>query len=97
MQWIKKLIKFNTLNTKKNNLEKKIPDASTLIHINQYNTDKQSLQKKIEDVDQKIPDVSGLVTSLHTKIKEMDNRIPDLSCLVKKTDYDAKISEIEGK
>ena len=33
--------KFNTLNTKVNNLEKKIPDATTLIHINQYNTDKQ--------------------------------------------------------
>ena len=32
--------KFNTLKTKVNNLEKKIPDATTLIHINQYNTDK---------------------------------------------------------
>ena len=36
-----KKAKFNTLNTKVNNLEKKIPDATTLIHINQYNTDKQ--------------------------------------------------------
>ena len=26
--------KFNTLRTKVNNLEKKIPDATTLIHIN---------------------------------------------------------------
>ena len=33
--------KFNTLRTKVNNLEKKIPDATILIHINQYNTDKQ--------------------------------------------------------
>ena len=32
--------KFNTLKTKVNNLEKKIPDATTLIHISQYNTDK---------------------------------------------------------
>ena len=32
--------KFNTLKTKISNLEKKIPDATTLIHINQYNTDK---------------------------------------------------------
>ena len=31
---------------KVNNLEKKIPDVSTLIHINQYNIDKQSLEKK---------------------------------------------------
>ena len=29
--------KFNTLKTKVNILEKKIPDATTLIHINQYN------------------------------------------------------------
>ena len=33
--------KFNTLETKVNNLEKKIPDATTLIHINQYNTDNE--------------------------------------------------------
>ena len=37
---------FNTLKTKVNNLEKKIPDATALIHINQYNTDKQNLEKK---------------------------------------------------
>ena len=35
--------KFNTLKTKANSLEKKIPDATTIIHINQYNTDKQNL------------------------------------------------------
>ena len=40
--------KFNTLKTKVNSLEKKIPDATTLIHINQYNTDKQNLEKKWE-------------------------------------------------
>ena len=33
--------KFNTLKTKVNNLDKKIPDATTLIHINQYNTYKK--------------------------------------------------------
>ena len=32
--------KFNTLKAKVNSLEKKIPDATTLIHIIQYNTDK---------------------------------------------------------
>ena len=45
--------KFNTLVAKVNNLEKKIPDATTLIHINQYNTDKQNLVKKLGDVDKK--------------------------------------------
>ena len=33
--------KFNTLKTKVNNLDTKVPDATTLVHINQYNTDKQ--------------------------------------------------------
>ena len=46
--------KFNTLKTKVNNLEKKFPDATTLIHINQYNTDKQNLEKKIGDVDNNV-------------------------------------------
>ena len=43
-----KITKFNTLKTKVNNLEKKIPAATTLIHINQYSTDKQNLEKKLE-------------------------------------------------
>ena len=36
----------STLKTNVNNLEKKIPDATTLIHINQYNADKQNLETK---------------------------------------------------
>ena len=40
--------KFNTLKTKVNSLEKKIPDATILILINQYNTNKQNLEKKLE-------------------------------------------------
>ena len=32
--------KFNTLKTKLNNLDKKIPDATTLTHINHYKTNK---------------------------------------------------------
>ena len=46
----------------------------------------------------KIPDVSGLVTTVvNTKIGEVENKISNASGLVKKTDYDAKISEIKGK
>ena len=48
-----KNIKFKKLKTKVNNLEKNIPDATTLMHINQYCTDKQNLEKKIGDVDKK--------------------------------------------
>ena len=45
--------KFNKPNPEVNNLEKKIPDATTLIHLTQYNIDKQNLEKKIGDVDKK--------------------------------------------
>ena len=40
--------KFNTIMIKVNNLEKKIPDRTTLIHINQYNSDKQNSEKRLE-------------------------------------------------
>ena len=42
-----KNIKFDTLKTKINNLEEKIPYVTVLIHINQYNTDKYNLDKKV--------------------------------------------------
>ena len=54
---------FNTLKTKVNNSEKKIPEVTTLIHIYQFNTEKQNLEKKIDDVGKKIPDTSGLDTT----------------------------------
>ena len=34
---------------------------------------------------------------INTKIREVENKIPDTSGLVKKTDYNAKISDIEKK
>ena len=40
--------KFNTRKTKLNSLEKKIPDASTLVPINQCNIDKKNLEKKLD-------------------------------------------------
>ena len=33
----------------------------------------------------------------HTDKSEIENKIPDTSDIVKKTDYNAKITEIEGK
>ena len=80
--------KFNTLETKVSSLEKKIPDATTLIHINQNNRNKQNLDKKIEDVEKKIPDTNSLVTAIvfNTKISEVvNNKIPDTSSLVTTT------------
>ena len=64
--------KFNTLKTKVNKLEKKIPNATTLIHINQCNTDKQNLEKRIGYFDQKTLS-SDLVTA--TVLNE--SKIPD--------------------
>ena len=37
---------LNTIETKLNNLDKKIPDATTFIGINQYNTANQNLENK---------------------------------------------------
>ena len=48
-----KTAKIKTLKTKVNSLERKTPDATTLIHINQYNTDKQNIEKKTGIVDKK--------------------------------------------
>ena len=48
-----KSTKCNTQKTKVKSLDKKTPDATTLIHKNQYNTDKQNLEKKFEDIDKK--------------------------------------------
>ena len=75
--------KFNTLKTKVNNLEKKIPDGTNLVHINQYNTDKQNLEKKIGDVD-------GLVqkTDYEAKIKDIEGKY------FTNADYNKYISDI---
>ena len=61
-------------------LEDNILDTSTLIHRNQYNTERQSLEKKIEEVDQKIPDVSGLVRILllTQKLEKLRTKYPTI-------------------
>ena len=87
--------KFNTLKTKVNSSEKKIPHPITLIHVNQYNTDKQNLEKKIADVDTKMPDTSGLVTTtvLKTKISEVENKIPDNSKYITTQEFNKLTAE----
>ena len=92
-------MKFNTLKIKVHNLEKKVPDAATLIHINQYNTDKQNVEKKIGDVYKKTSDTSGVVTTtvLNTKGSEYANKIPDTSSLMTTIVLNTKISEVENK
>ena len=88
--------KFKKLNTKINSLEKKIPDATTLIHINQSNTDEENLEKRIGDV---MSHFSGLVrtTVLNTKISKVDKKIPDTSDLVTTTVLNTNIKDVENK
>ena len=58
------------------------------------------LEKKIPDIgglvkkERVIPGISGLATSV--VLTAVENRIPDVSHLVKKTDYEAKILDIES-
>ena len=54
---------------------------------------KQIIMLKL--VKSKIPSISGLVTN--SALTVVENKIPDVSNLVKKTDYNAKISDIESK
>ena len=91
--------KFNTVKTKVNNLDKKIPDWTTLICINQCNTDKPNFENKIGYVDKKIQDTRGLVPStvLNTKISEAENKIPDTSSLVATTVLNAKLGKLRIK
>ena len=55
---MKLLKKFNTLKTKVNNLDKKIPDATTLIHINVTTT---ILNTKISEVENEVPNNSKYI------------------------------------
>ena len=73
---------YNTLNTKVNNLEKKITDESTLIQTSQCNKDDQDLENKTEDFENEMPDTSGLLTTtvLNTEIGKVENKLPDTSC-----------------
>ena len=63
---------------------KKIPGVRDFVTNTVPNT-------KIGEVNNKMPDTSGLVTTIYTI------KIPCISCLVQKTDYGTKISDIETK
>ena len=55
------------------------------------------MNTKVSEVDNKIQDVSGLVTTavLNTKIKEVANKLPAIRGSIKKTGYNAKILDFE--
>ena len=86
---------YNTLNTKLNNLEQRIPAASALIQKNQYNTDKQNVEKKTGDVENKILDIRYLAST--AALNEVENKIPDVSGFASTTLLNTKIDEVENK
>ena len=86
MWLIMKLLKKTEYDTKIKNIEDKIPDISNL--ATKSNT-------KINEVKNEIPSITGLATT--SALTTVENKIPSISNLVKKTDYDAKVTEIEKK
>ena len=71
-------------NTRKTELENKIPDMSNL-----------AKKTKLTELENKIPDISNLATK--TALTNVENKIPCVSNLVKKIDYNTKITDIENE
>ena len=71
-------------------LIKKICDICGLLATLIFNIKLEKLKEKYH---------LGLVTTttLHTKIGEVENKMPDVIGFVLKTDFNAKISDIEAK
>ena len=65
-------------------IENKIPDVSGL-----------ATKTSLTAVENKIPDISNFATK--TALTNLSNTVPDINTLIKKSDYDAKIAEIESK
>ena len=56
---------------------------------------KSGYNAKINELENKIPSISGLVTT--SALTAVENKVPSVGDLVKKTDYDTKIRELEKK
>ena len=93
-QGVKKTVYCKSKQSRRN-----IPDASAVIQASQYNIDKQSLKKKTGDVENKIPDVTGLmnITTFNTKIGKVENKLPNVSGLATRTILYTKTGKGENK
>ena len=88
-------------------VENKIPNVSSLVKKPDLNAKITEIEGKIPSItdlatnsaltavemEGKIPNITGLATNF--ALTAVENKIPDVSSLVKKTDYDAKILDIE--
>ena len=70
--------------TDKSDLEKKIPDTSTLVKKTNYNA-------KITEIENKISSIGGFATT--SALTAVEDKIPDITSLVEKIDYNTTISE----
>ena len=57
------------------------------------------MEKKVGDFKNKIPEISGLVTTavLNTKIGQVENKIPNVTNLLNTTGLNTKVGEVENK
>ena len=84
MDFLRKQISF----AKINEIKDEIPSIASLA-IN------AALSAKIDEVTGEIPSIFGL--ALTSALHIVENKMPNVWDLVKKTDYDTKTKDIEGK
>ena len=90
-------------NAKVTEIEGKIPDISNLAKKTALtsaenkipNVSELATKTTLTVVENKISDISDLATK--TALTKLSNTLPDINTLIKKSDYDAKIAEIESK
>ena len=74
-------------NVVKNDVDKKTECNNLITKVDNIDTTNFVKKNKYEKVG----------SDLEDKINKIDKKIPDITSLVKKTDFDAKVTEIEGK
>ena len=97
------LLKKTNYNTKITEIEGKIPDINNLATKTELITVENKIpnvsglasKTALTAVENKIPDVSKFTRK--TALTNLSNTVLDISTLIKKSDYDAKIAEIENK
>ena len=73
------------LEKKISNIDKKIPDVSSLVRKTNFNA-------KVAEIEGKIPDVTGFATN--SVLTAVENKMPDVTSLVTKTDFDTELKKI---
>ena len=85
-----KRTEYDKLVTKVDNI-----DTTRFLLKNTYDTDNSKIEKTMKLIGDKIKKQRALATK--TELAAVENKIPDTSDLAKKTDLNAKITEIENK